>query len=145
VVSRIAKLENYQAAMSDPELSRAIKGWFLACAAASAVLMLFALEDCVKARFGIFKTLGAAPFYFLISFVSLFIVTSMPSAIFLWLASLFGIRLPLVYVGFGTALGRASAFCFNAPPALAWQLTAAGFAAGTVYWLVAEREKKPAG
>jgi hypothetical protein len=131
--------------MSDPELSRAIKGWFLACAAASAVLMVFALYDCVKAQFGISKMLVAAPFYFLITVVPLFIVTSVPSAIFLWLANLFELRQPLVYVGFGTSLGQAYAFCFNAPPALTWQLAAAGFAAGTVYWLVAERERKHAG
>jgi hypothetical protein len=131
--------------MSDPELSRAIKGWFLACAAASAVLMMFALDDCVKAQFGVVKTLAAAPFYFLITFVPIFIATSMPSAIFLWLANLLGLRQPLIYVGFGTALGRAFAFCFNGPPAFTWQLTAAGFAAGTVYWLVADRAIKHPG
>jgi hypothetical protein len=123
--------------MSDPELSRAIKGWFLACAAASAVLMMFALDDCVKAQFGIFKMLVAAPFFFLITFVPIFIVTSMPSAIFIWIANRLALRQPLVHVGFGTALGRAFAFGFNAPPALIWQLTGAGFAAGSVYWLVA--------
>lgn len=131
--------------MSDPELSRAIKGWFLACVAASAILMMFALYDCVKAQFGISKTLVAAPFYFLITFVPLFIVTSIPSAIFLWLATFFGLRQPLVYVVFGTTLGQAFAFCFKAAPALTWQLTAAGFGAGTVYWLVMGRETKHAG
>jgi hypothetical protein len=128
--------------MSDPERSRAIKGWFLSCVAASAVLMIFALYDCVKAEFGIFKTLFVSPFYFFITFVPIFIVTSMPSAVFLWLANWFGLRQPFVYIGFGTALGNAFAFCFNAPPALTWQLTGAGFAAGTVYWLVAERERR---
>jgi hypothetical protein len=131
-----------QAAMSDPELSRAIKGWFLACVAASAVLVVFALDDCVKAQFGVAKTLVALPFYFLVTFVPIFIATFAPSASFLWLANLCGLRQPLVYFGFGTALGRVFAFCFSAPPALTWQLTAAGFAAGAVYWLVAERAVK---
>ena len=102
--------------MSDPELSRAIKGWFLACAAASAVLMMFALYESMKAQIGTSKMLVVAPFYFLITFVPIFIVTSIPSATFLWLANFFGLRQPLVYVGFGTALGHAMAFCFNAPP-----------------------------
>ncbi len=132
-------------AMPDPELSRAIKGWFLACAAASAVLIIFALDDCVKAQFGISKTLAAAPLYFLVTFVPIFIFTSMPSAIFLWLANLFRLRQPLVYVSFGTVLGKTFAFCFNSPPTLTWQLTVAGFAAGAVYWLVAEPEKRHAG
>ena len=128
--------------MSDPVLSRAIKGWFLACAAASSVLMMFAVVDCVKAQFGIAKTLGAAPFYLLVTFVPIFIVTSVPSAIFIWIANLVGFRQLLVFVGFGTALGQGFALCFKASPAFTWQLTAAGLVAGIVYWLVAERERE---
>lgn len=128
--------------MSDPELSCAIRGWFCACVVASAVLMMFAIDDCVKAQFGISKTLVTALFCFPVTFVSVFIVTPVPSAIFLCLANFFGLRQqPLAYLCFGTALGYAFAFFFKAPPAFAWQLAVAGLAAGTAYWLVVQRER----
>jgi hypothetical protein len=73
------------------------------------------------------------------------VLTSVPSAIFLWLARLSRLRQPLVYVGFGAALGQAFASLLKAPSTFGWQLIAAGFAAGIIYWLVAERERRHAG
>ena len=128
--------------MSDPELSGAIKGWLCACAVASAVLMMFAIDDCVKAQFGISKTLVTALFCFSVTFILVFIVTPLPSAICLWFANYLGLRQqPVTYLCFGTGLGYAFAFFFKAPPAFAWQLTVAGLAAGTAYWLVVQRER----
>ncbi|HZR76476.1 hypothetical protein [Bradyrhizobium sp.] len=127
--------------MSDVDLSLAIKGWFLAVAAAMLVLSIFAVADIVR-HGGI--ELSLIPWAFTVFsfiFFFIFLLTAVPSAIFIWIAYRLGLKYFIVFAGFGTALGRLFAFVFKAPPAFTWQLTAAGLVAGITYWLVAVRAR----
>ena len=119
------------------------KGWFFACAAASAVLMVFALADMIGHQHSAADAIAGSTFISLLVFELIILFTILPSGIFVWIANRLRFQYFLVFAAFGVALARGFAVCFKAPPTLAWQLTVAGFVAGTVYWFVAVRGNHP--
>jgi hypothetical protein len=134
--------------MGSGNIFRAIKGWFAACAAATAtlyVLMLILFVVAPGHSIGIDKqSVTVSLIFFPPILILICLLTAIPSALAIFVADAFRIRAALFFGCAGAVtglLGQIIVFQSLYLPA-AWIFAMAGFVAGLTYWRIAA---KPAG
>jgi hypothetical protein len=131
--------------MPDAALSLAIKGWFVSCLTASAVLFLFGLATSAAKSLTDF-TLGVlliGMFLSVVHFVFIAMFTAAPAAMFIWIVNRIHCEYLVIFVAFGGALGWLAQLLFNPlnVPAIRLAFVVAGIAGGAAYWFVTEKRK----